>query len=98
MGPIEHRHVPDAMNERAGCALCQLGEEGVAGLPVTPTTRSFDLDQLVVLQSARCLGCHCIGQASVPEADNGLELVCQASKVAALLLRKFGCRRRPDRW
>jgi hypothetical protein len=68
-------------------------EQGVAGRAIA-TTRSLYLDELVVVQRTGCLCGHCFCQAGVSEADKGLQLVSEATEVAALLFGEVGGYRR----
>jgi hypothetical protein len=69
--------------------LGEVGEEGVAGCAIA-AARGFYLDELVVVQRTGGFCGDCVCEASVPEADQGLQVVSQAAEMAALLFGQVG--------
>jgi hypothetical protein len=96
VGAVKDCHVAYPVDERAGGALGEVGEEGVAGRAIA-ATRGFYLDEFVVVQRTGGFRRDGVREAGVSEADQGLQVVSQAAEVAALLFGEVGGYRR-GRW
>ncbi len=57
---------------------------GIPGFPVAPW--ALHLDELVIVKRPGCFGGDRLSEAGVTQADQGLQVVGQATQVAALLL------------
>ncbi len=86
---VHHRHVADAVNERAVRAARELVEHLVAALTVG--TAGLHLDELVIVKRTGRLFCDCVGEAGISDEDHRLQGVGEAAKIAALMLRKVLC-------
>jgi hypothetical protein len=84
VGAVENCHIAYSKDQRAGGALGEVAEQRITGLAIA-AARCLYLDELVIVQRTGCLCGHGLCQAGVSEADEGLQVVSQATEVAALL-------------
>src|SRR5690606_34882101 len=82
VGPVQHRHVADALHQRGAGTRGQGVDQRVALLAVGGG--HHHLDPLVVFQRAGNLGDHRVGQALAPQLQHRLESVGLAAQEADL--------------